>query len=195
MKYFWLSPKNQRHNNWLFYTESMETGIRLREQYVPLQCAKCKKFDQIAAIDIGISPDVKIRSKSDYLISSDGLICVSEAAQKVLLEVCPTSVRFVPLPGDSRYSILLPTSFVPTDPAKSHMEFHRPCQLCGRFRETCLFPALASMSLPSGSNVFACPDLALEGYRERRFWFLASEDVVSALRAAKLSGVEYRLAW
>jgi hypothetical protein len=177
MKYFWLSPKNQRHNNWLFYTESMETGIRLREQYVPLQCAKCKKFDQIAAIDIGISPDVKIRSKSDYLISSDGLICVS--------------VRFVSLPGDSRYSILLPTSFVPTDPAKSHMEFHRPCQRCGRFRETCLSPALASMSLPSGSNVFACPDLAIEGYRERRFWFLASEDVVSAFRAARLSGVEF----
>jgi hypothetical protein len=191
MKYFWLSPKNQRHNNWLFYTESMETGIRLREQYVPLQCAECKKYDELAAIELGISPDVKIRSKSDYLMSDDGLICVSEAAQKVLLEVCPTSVRFVSLPGDSRYSILLPTSFVPTDPAKSHMEFHRPCQRCGRFRETCLSPALASMSLPSGSNVFACPDLAIEGYRERRFWFLASEDVVSAFRAARLSGVEF----
>ena len=90
MKLYWLSPKDQRHNIWVFYTESMETEIRLREQYVPLQRAECKKYDELAAIELGISPDVKIRSKSDYLISSDGLICVSEAAQKVLLEVCPT---------------------------------------------------------------------------------------------------------
>jgi len=191
MKYFWLVPKDQRFNNWIFYHESNESGVRLREEYSSLKCPKCRKIDELAAIELGVSPEVRIRSKSDFLVSDDGLVCVSTSAQKVLAEMNTDSVRFVPLPGDSRYSILLPTNFAITDQGKVGMRFLRECPSCGRFRETCAFPAVASLTLPDQEMMIACPDIALENTRGRTFWFLVSEDAASALRAAKLSGLEY----
>lgn len=195
MKYFWLAPKDQRFNNWIFYRESNESGVRLREEYSSLECPKCHKIDEIAAIELGVSPEVRIRSKSDYLLSDDGLVCVSTSAQKVFAEMSTDSVRLVPLSGDSRYSILLPTNFALTERGKAGMELHRVCPSCGRFRETCASPAVASLTLPDQETVIACPDIALENSRGRTFWFLVSEDATSALRAAKLSGLEYNRAY
>lgn len=193
MKYFWLTPRDQRFNNWIFYSESMESGVRLREEYLSLKCPKCNKIDELAAIDLGVSPGVRIRSRVDYLVSDDGIVCISAAGRRVLEEANIDGIRFVSLPGDSKYSLLLPQVFLPTDRERAGIEFLRQCPVCRRFRETCCLPVAASMQLPEKGKVLGCPDIENESTRGREFWFLASEEVVSLFRENKLSGIEYSL--
>ena len=190
MKYYWLAPKDQRNYNWLFYEESNETGIKLRSQYTHLLCWKCRKLDELAAVAIGLDRGVKIRSKSDYLMTDDGLICVSARGQQILAQSNIVGLTYGPVSDDGRYAIALPTCQIPVDMNSVGMEFHRQCPECGRFRETCFFPTLASLKLDSNPLAVEFPNIAFEGTRGRKFFYLVSKDVVDLLRAAKFSGVE-----
>lgn len=193
MKYYWLVPKGQRHNNWIFSEEVPEVGVRLRERYRPLQCTQCKKIDERSAIR-DVAGDVRIRSRSDYLITDDGIVCLSAAIQRFLSESMVEGLQFLSIPGCDDYSIALPASLISTNINKVGMEFHRPCPACGRFRETCFFPALASLTTPSKDLAILCPDVPLEGSRGRKFFYLATQEVVALLRSRKTTGVEYTLA-
>jgi hypothetical protein len=195
LMFFWLSPRDQRHNNWIFYKESARAGVRLREELLSLQCPKCRKIDELAALETPISKEVKIRSKSDYLITDDGLICMTMTAQSVVLDAGVSGLRFIPIPGDCRYSIVLPAEFILTTRDKVGMEFHRPCPACGRYRETCGSPAIESLSLTADTRSIVCPDVPIERTRSRQFWYLASEDVVSLFRDKALTGLDYNAAY
>lgn len=190
--YYWLVPKDQRHNNWILYNDSLESGVVLRTRYAGMQCPSCRKLDETAAITSkGIDPDVQIRAKSDYLSTDDGFICLSRRAYEIVIghEICGWT--FVPLLGDNRYFLALPERELVTEMQKVGMEFHVKCPNCGRYRETCGFPLLASMELPKSPNIVCCSDVPLENARGRCFWFLVHQEIVKIFKAHRLTGLEY----
>lgn len=191
MKLYWLVPKDQRNNNWVFFTESVDTGASLRDEYQSLRCHECGKIDELAAILSGISTGVKIRSKSDYLITDDGLVCTRHSLQSLLSELLPGQLQFIRLPGDENYSILLPQKMCSVDRNRAHLESHRVCSICERARETCGFPSVASLALPDNDCWIVCPEIAMENTRGRKFWFLGTQTVVEVLRREKIRGIEY----
>ena len=82
MKYFLLSPKDQRRNTWIIFKE--EARVRLRDRYVDLACTNCKKVDELKAIQRGIDGDVKVSSKDDFLLSDDGFLLFSVRLLQIL---------------------------------------------------------------------------------------------------------------
>ena len=98
MKYFWLAPKDQRHNNWIIYRENR--NLTLREGYRGLACAGCHKVDEEAAIQSGIDADVKIRSRSDILEPDDGFLAV--VLHCMLSRFRGTSAAPTSAPGEQR---------------------------------------------------------------------------------------------
>ena len=190
MKYYWLAPKDQRVNNWILHREHSITGVELREQYRGLRCEKCNKLDELAALELGIDDQTRIRSRSDYLITDDGFICVSNLTRHVIETNGVHGVYFRIL-SDDRYAIALPIELAKTNREIAGMEFYRQCLSCGRYRETCLFPTIASIETPSSTLAVICPEIKFEGTIGRKFWYLATQDIVKIFRANKISGVEY----
>jgi len=190
MKYSWLSPRDQRHNNWILYTEG-DNGVALRDPYLELQCTKCGKVDELTAVERGLDENVTITSKSDYLISDDGFICVSDRFRSLLAEECISNVTFIPITDSPTHYLMLPDAFASATEASSGMEFLRPCPMCGRYRETCLFPMLQSFETGNDPLRLLVPSIAIEGVRGRKFWFCASQQIVAALKAHKPKGLEF----
>ncbi|MCS7017373.1 MAG: hypothetical protein NZM42_14820 [Gemmatales bacterium] len=190
--YYWLVPKDQRHNNWILYTDSLESGVVLRPRYAGMECPRCRKLDETTAIKLkGIDPDVRIRAKTDYLITDDGFICVSRRAYEVIVDNEIGGWNVVPLPGDDRYMLALPERELVTDMQKVGMKFHVKCLQCSRYRETCGFPLLQSMQLPESPKIVCCSEVWLENIRGRRFWFLVHEEIVKIFKTHRLTGLEY----
>lgn len=190
--YYWLVPKDQRHNNWILYNDSLETGVILRPRYAGMQCSSCRKLDETAAIKFkGIDPDVRIHAKSDYLSTDDGFICISRKAYEIVVYHEIGGWNFIPLPGDHHYLIALPERELVTDMQKVGMEFHAKCPKCGRYRETCGFPRLESMQLPESPKTVCCSGVWFENIRGRCFWFLVHQEIVKIFKAHRLTGLEY----
>ena len=114
MNYFWLSPQDQRYNNYVFFSEEPRGSI-LRDMYKSLQCSCCKKIDEDVALRLPVSPDVKIKAKTDFVGTHDGVYCMSSRLRHLLLSSAVSGLDFLPLPGDSRYWIANPVCLVPTD--------------------------------------------------------------------------------
>ncbi len=194
MKYFLLVPKDNRWNNWILHHESDE-GVRLRSRYAHLACHQCGKLDEMAAIQLGIDPDVRIRTRFDFLGVDDGFVCVSSEFLQVLEDGGVKNVSTMALPGDERFSLLLPEREAHVDLERSGMEFHRKCSVCGRFRETCLFPALDAVNIQEYPLSFLCPSAPFENVGGRVFWFLGAAPLVDLLKKHRIRGIDFTRAY
>jgi len=191
MRYYWLVPEDQRYNNWILHFETDE-GVFLRPRYEGLQCPVCRKLDEIGAVQLrGIDPDVRIRSKSDFLESDDGFICVSRKFIEVVTKHGIGGISLVALPGDERYMLAIPQSKAPVKIELCGMEFRGKCPSCGRYKETLYWPRLRSVELPEDPMVIVCPEVFSEGYKVASYWFYASEKVVKILKSHRISGIDY----
>ena len=194
MKYYWLTPKDQKRNNWILHRETT-SGVSLRSEYADLQCNKCLKVDELAAIERGIDADVSIHSRSDFLTSDDGLVAVSKRFRDSLASHNVSSVSFVSIPASGNYFIMLPNSFAPIISDNVGMEFHRECPACGRFRETCFFPVLESFAVNLDPLALNAPEVNQEKAGGRQFWFCGSNELVSVLKRQKFKGLEFTEAY
>lgn len=195
MKYYWLVPKDQRCNNFVFFRE-MPKRLMLRENYRPLQCSCCGKFDEDAALCLPIDRDVKIHAKSSFVGTNDGLICMSDALRQIIVSSGITGLDFLALPGDSRYWIANPICLVATDTGTAGFQYQgdpkgNPCSCCGRWRGIHIRPMLASMTLPHDPKTIFAPDVWQERLRNRETLLMCSEVVMKILKDHKVSGLEY----
>ena len=194
MKYYWLTPKDQRRNNWILHCETA-SGVSLRTKYADLQCTKCRKVDELVAIERGIDADVSIYSKSDFLTSDDGFVAVSKRFRDSLASHNVSNISFVSIPASDNYFIMLPNAFAAIVSDNVGMEFHRKCTTCGRFRETCFFPVLESFAVNPDPLALNVPGVNQENTRGRQFWFCGSNELVSVLKPQKLKGLEFTEAY
>ena len=196
MKYFWLVPKGQRHNNFiLFHDADGSRPVTLRERYLDLQCKRCKKLDADVALQRGLEAGISIRARTDYVACDYGLVAVSKRFRGLLREHSIGGITFAELPSDDNYAVVMPDIVADTDIETCGMELHRRCDACGRYRETCFLPAITSMQLPDRDSVIFSSSVPPENTRTSSSWFLAAKSVVDILKRNKVSGVEYMKAY
>ena len=192
MKHFWLLPKDQRRNNFvLFHEASNDRPVTLRERYADLRCRACKKFDEFAALRRGVEADVKINARSDVVSCDYGLIAASRRFREFLTDHGIAGAEFIDVPSDEKYAILIPETIVPLDEKLSGMEILRLCESCGRYRETCGFPDIASMPVPANVKTIFAPSQRLEHVHTADTTIITSQIVVAEMKSSKISGIDY----
>src|SRR5262249_43106502 len=181
---------DSRLNEWLFWYEDADGYRQPKQIYSDLVCAKCGKLDEVAAINRGIDPDVTIRSKRDFIGTSDGFKVVTSRAIEAFREDKIKGLRFIQL-SDGNHSVLWPEVRVPTDLSKAGMQFVGPkCDRCGRYREACVGPLSQSLTIPDDPMVVFASEVWNENLRGRVLWLLAQEPVANALKRRRLTGLE-----
>jgi len=189
-----LSPKDSRSDSWLFFEDDAKGKLVIREEYRDLRCRACGKIDEETALLRGISPRFAIRSRRDFIATCDDRICVSSRFCELIASHEFEGLDFFPLP-ESDLILLIPVCLVQTDELRAGFENHHKCLVCDRFRERTIGPMIDGMEIPDSSNTFFSSAIANENVKVSYRPLFSSEAIVSALKAAKVSGIDYTLAW
>ena len=187
---FILFTQDIRPQHWLFWTHDAAGCLIPRVEFKDLVCAECGKLDELAALARGVPASLKIKSRHDFISSDDDFVLVSAWARTFLASLHLQGVEFLSMPSDPNYFVLLPTCLLPTADLTSFTIVGEPCASCGRYREVAGFPELASRPIPTDGSWLFGSQFRSESVRGRRSLPFVTDDVASAIVAAKLTGVE-----
>ena len=170
--------------------------FRFREEYRDIACGTCGRIDELAALRRGIHHDVELPKKTtDFVRSNDHWYLISAKARDVLLQLKGVQAEFLEIPSSPSHFVVIPkkliyppprTKFYGSNPFPKQGDVfqmrRRPCKGCGRpvigWRND-WFDAPAA-------TVFSGVVLEIEGGMS--IPIIMNDDVVSALKAAKLTG-------
>lgn len=180
----------------VFFERTRDEGPILRAEYRDLACPKCRKFDELAALERGINPEVKLRVQRDAVESEDGILVVSEKSKTALESVPGLQALFFPLPGSPGYYALYPIHlfrappdaqrYTPMEDARPEDAFQvrsRPCQECGRLSSVTFMDEY--FAVPEGVVLAGA---MVEWRHVVRTSWIGSESVANAIEARKLTG-------
>ena len=185
----WLSPKDQRHNNYIFWKDT--TRREIRGTYKHLVCKGCRKIDENEALALGIEPDLKIRATSDLVQTIDGMICVTERFRVVLQENGIRGLSYIALP-EGKYFLALPEHTINIDVEKAGFKYEgKLCSICGRQRGIYHFPAYESYEAPLDNTLICTPSPSFETGIGRNLWLLVSARTKRVLKENKITGIDY----
>jgi len=150
----------------------------------------CGKLDEVDAIKRGIDPNITIRSKRDFIGTTDGFKVVTRRAVEAFREDGIKGLRFIPLP-DQKHFVPWPEMRVKTDLSKAGFEYVGPkCGRCGRYRGAYVGPFAISLTVPDDPMVVFASEIWNEDGRGRVLWLFAQEPVAKALKLKRLTGLE-----
>ena len=184
-------PKDQYYNNWIFWREGPPRTAR--DSYRSLQCAVCKKIDEFKAIHLPVEREVKVRSRDDIVGTEDGIIAISIRMKTLLDSENAKGLEYVPLPGDDKYTLIWPTTFLPVDLTKAGFQYDgEKCVGCGRYRlGAYVGPLKESYSLPSDPLLICAPETFSENRISRNLFPLISPVMQKIFKSHKIKGAEY----
>ena len=176
-----------------FRMSSPDGGLQLRPRYAGLACRACGKFDEYAALDLGIDDDVKVSSRRDLTWTFDFCHVAGPRFREVYERAGCQGLAFIPLPKSrAPLWVIRPMTVAATDPARTQMQLvGEPCAACGRYGETCFSPALASMAIPTDPMVIFSPRLRTEKRNCAMTQLIVSEPVFTLLKEARLTGIDW----
>lgn len=189
-----LSPEDDSSDSWLFFEDDAKGRLVVREEYRDLRCRACGKIDEEIALQRGISPRFAIRSRRDVIATGDDRICVSSRFRDLIASHAFEGLDFIPIPESDRF-LLIPVCLVKTDELRAGFENHQKCSVCERFGERIIGPMIDGMEIPDSSKTFFSSAIANENVKVSYRPLFSSEAIVSALKAAKVSGIDYTEAW
>lgn len=174
-------------------------GTRLREEYRSLACPICRRIDELKAFRKGIPGGIIFPNKrTDHLISLDGWDVVSGRFKSVLSSIKGVEASFFPIPGQDDYFVVVPKELI--RPSVETMKFYKagkwpkseqegpfqlrmaPCSSCGRP----VYGWRSNWYQAPPETVFAGVIVEIEG--RMSIAIIMNDDVVNALKAAKLTG-------
>jgi hypothetical protein len=184
-KYFWLCPKDIRDVFWLINRSYMEKGRRPFERYAGITCPVCRKIDEARALEIGIDPSVRVRSRADWIETGDGFLLLSRRAQGVFDASGVHGVTYRELPGESTHVLVLP-DHVDACSETFKMICRLRCTRCGRYKSAVGLPKLSEITLPEDPLQVVCPDVQLESFIGRSWVFMVSDQIAAIVKSHKL---------
>jgi len=189
--YFQLFPKDTKFNHWLFHVDE-DGKLITRREYEMMRCNSCGKLDEFAALAAYVPEDVVVVSPWDFVGFSDDFgIAVSRHFVDVIHDHHIKGLVFIPLPGDPRYSLLLPKVFMAVDPAQAGFEYPGgKCSSCGRPKEAIIGPLIASVEKPDDPMTIFTGIEHGESVGGRRLSLFCTEQAAQILRKSKISGLE-----
>ena len=188
MRFYSLYCRDVKTENWIF---SRDDGHRvtLHPIYRDLQCGKCKKIDEVKALERGLIECQIEEMKADYFRSNDGMLCINERFKKLLDSAGIAGLKYYPAPNPTgkKYYVWIPTRQVSAK--RSAFKFSRRCSECGRFKTVYGGPSTLDMELPDEPKVICVVDVPPETEGGIMLIPIAGEDVVKLLKQATLNGI------
>lgn len=111
--------------------------LTVRPEYQDLACPRCKlKVDEFRALERGLSPEIKVRSRRDLLAAEDGPYIISTRMRDLLEEWVPGQVQYFPIPSVPRYVVAVPKCMITPQRGDPAFRFAgQLCPSCGRETE------------------------------------------------------------
>jgi hypothetical protein len=187
--YFWIHGSDQRVDNWLLFDIAPKKHVK--PSYAHLQCPKCGKVDELAAVSSGVERGIRIHSRRNWVVTEDGILCVRRKTFDTLLTVGAKGLEPVVIPDDDRWLALLPTVWAHVDMVSSGIELHDQCDHCGRYRETLYAPRWESVALPRDEMSFVAPDSPDESIMGRRMLLMCHRRLREMIESVGASGLEF----
>ena len=191
LKYYRFISSGDSVDTWVYFQiHPVVQRMTLRDRYRGIACPKCGKFDEYAALGLGVDADVCVRTRRDFVRTAEESICVSIHFREVFEKERIQGIEFVPL-SDGKFFVVRPTVIAPVDPATSGIKYiGEPCPVCGRYRESIYPPRLASMTKPEDPMVVFSPSLRTE---RRCQWaeIFMTEIVAEKLRKHNVRGIHW----
>jgi len=194
VKYFELSAKDALDSSWILFRQPPPEGlVEVRARYADLACPECRKMDERAAVARGLEPDVRLQARGDWVTTDEGFTCCSARARQTLDEAGVAGLRYIPLPADARYLLVVPEEVVRVDLEawKQCFEYGRPCPRCGRPSEMTGQPTLECFSPPDDALVAFGTDLLQECGWAGAMSIYVSEFVRDILERNRLTGTAH----
>lgn len=192
MKYYAIDPKDTRYDNYVLFKDDADERLVVRDSYRHLQCRQCRKIDETAALELPLESDLKMSGPFEMHETHDGIYYCNARVRDIFDDRGISGVRFVQLPGDHTHSLMLPTVQSPVDRSVPGYEFVPPqCSVCGRFSEVYGFARLSALTVPEDPLTVFVPEIWLEDSRSRITTLLISENVMSILKAERISGIAF----
>lgn len=164
--------------------------LQARQTYEALQCGVCWKIDEEQAFQLPIEEDVRMSSRRNFIGTEDNQICMDRRMMQSLVDGNVTGLRYLFLPADERFVLVLPEVFVPTDRVIAGFKYDGPeCPECGRHEGVYIQPSLASMTLPDDPDVVFSSDVWLENRLGRSTLLMAGEKTIALLKKNKITGI------
>lgn len=164
--------------------------LQARRSYEGFQCGICWKIDEEQAFRLPIDDRVNVSSRRDFFGTEDNQICISRGLMQILIDGNIAGLRYLPLPGDERFVLVLPEVFVPTNREAAGFIYEGPkCPECGRHEGVYIMPQLASLTPPDDPDVIFSSDVWLENRLGRITLLMASDKTVALLKKNKITGI------
>jgi hypothetical protein len=189
MKYFRLIAEDENYSNWFFFDAS-KPRRQVRDLYQDFVCPSCNRVDEDKALSCGVSPDLRISSRHDYLVTNDWVYCVSVRLKNVLELYSIKGFEYLELPNTSSHLVVVSTIPVKVDIHSSGIKYEGPvCQLCKRYNWSGEGPFFQSLEVPDDVRTVFRPEIWNEHAYSRRCCLYCSELIADILQGAEATGM------
>jgi hypothetical protein len=164
-----------------------DAQVQIKPQYQHLCCKKCGRFDSDKVFDVGFGDPVTIRLKGELGHTDDRMFIINNHVLGVLHRAKVQGFETKPL-GTSGWHAVRVTLRVRS--ADGIIKNRKPnCSTCGRPRESYgSYDYCSEIDVPKRDNTFFTHKRAWPSSHFRDRDVFATEDVVIALKAAKVKG-------
>jgi hypothetical protein len=169
----------------------------IRPEYRDLMCGKCKRPDELACLERGISPDFRPPVlTTDAFTTDDRFLVLSARAREVLLSVRGLTARFYEVPSSDWFVVYperrfcapcdarLYTPIEPPQPGDAFQVRGKPCRKCGRIQAMTFW--LHWFRVPD--DVVLAGAMVEVGHPGVSVNWIASQDVVDAIKSSQMAG-------
>ncbi len=130
--FYEISTQDEMDNFWVVFRVDEGKGLQVRPLYQHLVCPRCQSFDPLAVVEHGLDPELVVNHSKGAFTTNDNFLVIAHGARAVLESLAAPEFVFQPLPGDSRYAVVLPRQPVPPEGSGAALELEEPCPLCRR---------------------------------------------------------------
>ena len=189
MVYYLVFGKDRRKSDWILFEQDPQEGPVLRSRYVPLQCPSCNGLNVYRALESGVDSLLKFSGTWDFMDTEECVLCVNQRTRQLLLDNRVTGVDFLALPGDLRYSILIPKVILPVHRRDNQMKISHKCARCNLMLAH-RWPSISSMRIPTDPLlIFTAQPMMKLASRGCLFWM--TQPVVELLQRHNVTGLHF----
>lgn len=179
---------DQRHNNWLLFTESTEPPyVTIRPDSTRFVCGRCKAIDHDSAFKNGFPSGLKIRARSNVFMTSEGFFCFDDQVRQIAVDSGFEGIAFQKLIG-TRWNAINVTCRVQADPT-AYEYSKNVCPQCQRpIGVGGLIRFLSQITVPDRTGTFFAPTFDRCGSMNGDRDLFVTENIVLRFKEQRVKG-------
>lgn len=208
-----IMPRDSKKRTWIFHKEE-KRNLVLYSRYEHYRCKNCGKIDEDTALASGIESNITFDFADDYVLTDDGMLCMSDRLCEIMEQHAPGDLKFVAFPHGSTHKIVRPSrpGEIPLSPNQRIlgpgniergslpgypliMDSEERCIVCNRYFQVMGFPTLQEVSDNADPNSSVVASPMPERWRGISTWLFGRETLCNVLKAKKIRGCEFIDNW